>query len=226
LNKKAANIKFTVVMGLLCSIFALANIKSEKKISVGKKIGLENVPSQIGDWKMINAEANSKLISKWEFLNEVITRTYSRTDGKVVWLAVTYGSDQRQVFAIHLPEGCYRAAGFDVESVGKVSIWRNGVKLKRLVGRGEGRTEAISYWVVLDGEVITNHLRRKYKQLYNTILKKPAYGALIRVSSFASEGDIEKEYGVQADFIKQLAQSLPERLRVILFGNMLNGHEL
>jgi EpsI family protein len=226
LNIKAANIKFTVVMGLLCSTVALANIKSEKKISVGKIIGLENVPFQVGDWKMINAEANSKLISKWEFLNEVITRTYRRPDGKAVCLAVTYGSDQRQAFAIHLPEGCYRAAGFDVESVSKVSIWRNGVKLKRLVGRGEGRTEPISYWVVLDGEVITNHLQRKYKQLYYTILKKPAYGALIRVSSLASQGEIEKEYAVQADFIKQLAQSLPKQLREVMFGNMISGHEL
>lgn len=226
MNIKAENIKFIVIMGLLCSIFVVANTKKEKKISVGKKIGLKNIPRQIGNWKMINAHVNNKLVNKWEYLNEAIARTYCRPDGKIIWLAVAYGSDQRQVFAIHLPEGCYRAAGFDVESLGKVSIWRNDVKLKRLIGRGEGRTEPISYWVVLDGEVITNHLRRKYKQLYYTILRKPAYGALIRVSSLAAEGEIEEEYAIQDDFIKKLAQSLPRQLRDILFGDMISGHEL
>ena len=60
----------------------------------------ENIPQQIGNWKMINAHVNNKLINKWEFMNEVITRTYCRSDGKIVWLAITYGSDQRQVFAL------------------------------------------------------------------------------------------------------------------------------
>jgi len=192
-------------------------------MSAGKKIGLESIPRQIGDWKMTNAQTDRGIIKNWEFLNEVLMRVYTRSDGESVWLAITYGSDQRQTFTIHLPEGCYRAAGFDVESVGKAAIFENGVEVKKLISRGQGKTEPISYWVMLDGKVVTSHLERKFKQLYYTIFKKPAYGALVRISSLAREGQIQRAYAIQADFIRQFAQSLSPELKEILFGDMQGG---
>lgn len=214
--------KFFIILFLLFSTIAWANFKGiEKKQSSGSRIGLEKIPAQIGDWKMVNDQDNRQKLSEWEFMNEMILRAYARPDGKIVRLAVVYGADQRQAFAVHLPEGCYRAAGFEVENIGDSDVIGNGVALKRLIARGQGMTEPISYWVMLDGLVVTNHLERKFKQLYYTIFEKPAYGALIRVTSPSMEENTGENYEAQADFIRQMSKALPTDLKKTLFGNMV-----
>ncbi|MFQ5647025.1 MAG: exosortase C-terminal domain/associated protein EpsI [bacterium] len=221
-RSKKATIKLAVVFILLCSAFASANIGGLAKISPGVKVGLEDIPRRIGNWKMVNARDERGLFKRWEFLNEVLMRTYTRADGASIWLAISYGADQRQAFAIHLPEGCYRSAGFDVESVGTFDLFNTGVKLKRLISRGNGRTEPITYWVIIDGEVITNHLQRKIKQLYYTLFSRPSYGALVRVSSLADEHDVNRAYEIQKDFIAQLSKNLSQEKKKVFFGKMFN----
>ncbi|MBI5788566.1 MAG: EpsI family protein [Candidatus Schekmanbacteria bacterium] len=224
--KKLPLIKFSFLVIIMSAVVLFANFLKLDKISASVKVGLENIPAQFADWKMAKNKIDRDVMKRWEFLNEVLMRTYVRSDGAVVWLAITYGSDQRQSFTIHLPEGCYRASGFDVETVGKRAVFNNNVQLKRLIARGQGVTEPISYWVILDGLVVTNHMERKFKQLYYTIFEKPAYGALMRVSSLAHEGNTERAYEVQEDFIKKLAAGLPEDMRDTLFGNMLEHVKL
>jgi EpsI family protein len=221
MNIEIPKLKFAIVLVLLCASIILVNMGRVEKLSSGKKIGLENIPKQMGDWKMINAQTDRELIKKWEFMNETLMRTYTRPDGKIIWLAIVYGCDQRQAFSLHMPEACYRAAGFDVEPVGNVSLFGNGINLKRLIGRRDGKTESISYWVVLDGKVVTNNIERKIRQLYYTIFKKPAFGAVVRISSLALEENEERTYSLQAEFIIQLARNISPKLKPVLFGDMI-----
>ena len=215
-----SKIKFFLVLFLLGGTLALAYTGKVRKLNAQSRINLEAIPARLGPWKMVQAQQDRGIMKKWEFFNELLMRTYQDPQGRIVWLAISYGADQRQAFSLHLPEGCYQAAGYDVEVVGREAVFEGGAPLVRLVGRFRGRTEPVSYWIVLDGRVVASHLERKIKQLYYTLVQKPAYGVLVRVSSPAAEGRIEQAYALQDDFIRNLAGNLPPQLRKILFGDM------
>ncbi|MBF0329910.1 MAG: EpsI family protein [Nitrospirae bacterium] len=207
--------KYFVVLAL----FALAAVftffyKVERHIQPNQ-IDLNAIPTKIGYWKMISEENN-----KNDFLNNILFRVYERTDGKKIMLAIAYGGDQRQNFSIHAPEGCYRAAGFDVTLFGTGRLDDIKLELNRLlVKSGTQSTETVQYWIVLNGKVVTNHFERKLKQIYYSFFGADAGGMLVRVSSFSNERDFQKDYDVQREFITVLHESLNPALKKMLGGN-------
>lgn len=153
------------------------------------------------------------------FLNNILFRTYQRADGKSIMLAVSYGADQKQSFSIHVPEGCYRASGFDVTSFGVFNTDLQGLKIKKVLVRRDNRTEPLQYWIVMDGKVVTNHFERKLRQVYYSVFGVRAEGVLVRVSSLSGDRDFDKEYEIQKSFITDLYRSLSPALRKLLFGD-------
>jgi EpsI family protein len=182
---------------------------------------LTAMPKDIGAWRMAGEETN---IGKREseFLNDVLLRSYQRSDGKQITLAIAYGADQRQNFSIHVPEGCFRAAGFDVTSLGTARLEPLGLPLKQLLVKGKIESEPMQYWIVLDGKIVTNHFERKIKQVYYSLLGARAGGILIRVSTLSNDRDFRNDYDVQQAFIRELYRSLNPELRRLLFGDKIS----
>jgi EpsI family protein len=181
-------------------------------------INLASIPEEIGEWQMLEQQTGMGKSS--EFLNDVLFRTYKREDGKTIMLAIAYGADQKQNFSIHVPEGCYRAAGSDVTSIGVVNDADiPNLELKRLLVKDKEKTEPMQYWIVLNGKVITNHFERKIKQIYYSLFNVQAGGVLVRVSSLSNDKDFQNDYEIQRSFINALYKSLNPELRRLLFGN-------
>lgn len=182
-------------------------------------MSLDSIPKEIGEWQMVS-EKTEMNPSASEFLNDVLFRTYKRGDGKTIMLAIAYGADQKQNFSIHVPEGCYRVAGYDVASMGVVNHpLITGLELKRLIILDKERAEPMLYWIVLNGKVLTNHFERKIKQVYYSLFNVQAGGVLVRVSSLCNDKDFQNDYEIQKAFIIDLYKSLNHELRRILFGN-------
>lgn len=206
-----------VIVLIIVTVFFSYGFTVTKKSVENKAVNLASIPERIGDWRMVGQQRD---ISGYEqtFLNNVIFRNYVRPDGNSVYLAVAYGADQRQNFSIHVPEGCYRAAGYDVTALGLTRLSQPAIPLKQLVARKGKVTETIQYWIVLNDKVVTNHFERKLKQLYYSLMGARAGGVLVRVSSVSSAQDTARDYDLQKAFVADLYKSLNPEQRRLLFG--------
>jgi EpsI family protein len=210
--------KFFVVIVLFIVAEAFVMFYKVERFTQTRTVNLDAIPEEIGEWQMLEQQTNMGK-STSEFLNDVLFRTYKRRDGKTIILAIAYGADQKQHFSIHVPEGCYRAAGSDVTSIGVVNDADiPGLEVKRLLVRDKENTEPMQYWIVLNGRVITNHFERKIKQIYYSLFNVHAGGVLVRVSSLSNDKDFQNDYVMQRSFIDALYKSLNPELRRLLFG--------
>ena len=210
--------KFIMVIVLFIAAAALVMFYKVERVTQTRTANLAAIPEEVGGWQMID-EQTSMGTSASEFLNDVLFRTYKREDGKTIILAIAYGADQKQNFSIHVPEGCYRAAGSDVTSIGVVNDADiPGLELKRLLIRDKEKTEPMQYWIVLNGRVITSHFERKIKQVYYSLFNVQAGGVLVRVSSLSNDKEFQKDYEIQRSFITDLYKTLDPELRRLLFG--------
>ncbi|WP_298435388.1 exosortase C-terminal domain/associated protein EpsI [Geobacter sp.] len=212
-------LKHTIVLLLFALAGALTFFCRVERHAQAKSVNLAAIPAVIGEWRMVSQDTT--LGAKEEkFLDDVLVRTYQRPDGKTVMLAVAYGADQRKNFSIHLPEVCYKASGCNVTSVGQASMDSPRLNLKQMVAkRSDGGVEAVQYWIVLDGKVVTSDFERKWKQAYLGTFGADAGGVLVRVSSFVNDGDFRKNYEFQKDFITVLYKSISSELLRTLYGN-------
>jgi len=214
----AGKTKFLMVIVLFIAAAAFVMFYKVERVTQASTINLDSIPEEIGGWQMID-EQTSMGTSASEFLNDVLFRTYKREDGKTIILAIAYGADQKQNFSIHVPEGCYRAAGSDVTSIGVVNDADiPGLELKRLLIRDKEKTEPMQYWIVLNGRVITSHFERKIKQVYYSLFNVQAGGVLVRVSSLSNDKEFQKDYEIQRSFINELYKTVDPELKNLLFG--------
>ncbi|OHE59531.1 MAG: EpsI family protein [Thermodesulfovibrio sp. RBG_19FT_COMBO_42_12] len=210
--------KFIMVIVLFIAAAALVMFYKVERVTQTRTANLAAIPEEVGGWQMID-EQTSMGTSASEFLNDVLFRTYKREDGKTIILAIAYGADQKQNFSIHVPEGCYRAAGSDVTSIGVVNDADiPGLELKRLLIRDKEKTEPMQYWIVLNGRVITSHFERKIKQVYYSLFNVQAGGVLVRVSSLSNDKEFQKDYEIQRSFINELYKTVDPELKNLLFG--------
>jgi EpsI family protein len=207
-----------MVIVLFIAAAALVMFYKVERVTQTRTANLAAIPEEVGGWQMID-EQTSMGTSASEFLNDVLFRTYKREDGKTIILAIAYGADQKQNFSIHVPEGCYRAAGSDVTSIGVVNDADiPGLELKRLLIRDKEKTEPMQYWIVLNGRVITSHFERKIKQVYYSLFNVQAGGVLVMVSSLSNDKEFQKDYEIQRSFINELYKTVDPELKNLLFG--------
>lgn len=211
-------LKYLTLIVLFITAFGFTFFHKIDRIAQAKTANLTGIPIEIGEWHMISQQ-NDKGKFESTFLNDVLFRTYKRQDGRAIMLAIAYGADQKQHFSIHVPEGCYRAAGYDITSFGIAQMDMPDIVLKKMLVKGEWRTEPVQYWIVLNGKVVTNHFERKMKQVYYSLFGAKAGGVLVRVSSLSTDKDFQKDYEIQRSFISDLYKTLNPELRRLLFGD-------
>jgi EpsI family protein len=175
---------------------------------------LENLfPTAFGDWRVdtslpvvlpapdVQAQLN-------KIYNEVIARTYVNKDGQRLMLSVAYGGDQSDATSAHRPEVCYPAQGFAITDNFGDSLHAAGrdIPVRRLMSRRSGRSEPITYWIVVGDQVVTSGIGQKLAQMRYGLRNIIADGILVRVSSI--DNDMQKGHQVQSQFIDDLGQVL------------------
>lgn len=152
--------------------------------------------------------------------DQTLARTYVNAQGERVMLTIAYGRDQSsEATAVHRPEFCYGAQGFDIRGagIGHVALPAGQVRVQRLVGKLGPRVEPISYWVTLADEATLPGVGRKLEQLRHGFAGEVADGMLVRVSTLTQPG-VESSFAAQDRFLQDLARALPEAVRSRYFG--------
>lgn len=203
---------------------ALALTPTQKLADSGPKIDLEAlIPKAFDDWTidatitpLIANPEQEALIDK--IYDQTLTRTYVDGSGNRVMLSIAYGGDQSDGMAVHKPEVCYPAQGFQITKNPSMDTFDTGsgeISVKRLVAVQGPRIEPITYWTTVGGQVEVSSLRWKLRQLKFGLTGKIPDGLLFRVSSI--QADESQAYRIQDDFTRDLIKAMKpeERKRII-----------
>lgn len=223
---KASRRKAIVVLAGMGAAAALAKVGvPTKKMADTWETDLETMfPIQFGDWEVDRnlpvilpaPDVQAKLNAIY---NQVLARTYvNRATGERVMLSVAYGGDQSDGMSVHLPEVCYPAQGFELQSRQSVSLQLNGrrVPAQRLLTRLGARAEPVTYWMTLGESVAATRTQRKLSQMRYGIKGLIPDGMLVRVSSIDRVPD--HAYMVQLQFLQAMAEGIPEGVRSRVLG--------
>ncbi len=207
-----------LVVGLLmfaAAGMALALKPTEKIADAGPKIDLETmIPKQFGDWKIdetiVPLIADPELQAKLDKIyNQTLTRTYVNSRNERIMLSIAYGGDQSDSMAVHKPEVCYPAQGFQIlkNENGFFSTGAREIPVRRLVARQGPRIEPITYWTTVgDTVAIKEGLQWKLNQIKYGLTGKIPDGLLFRISSI--QADESNAYRMQDEFSRALLGAL------------------
>ncbi|MGQ9862315.1 MAG: exosortase-associated protein EpsI, B-type [Thiobacillaceae bacterium] len=213
------------VFMLVAAGLAVVLTPKTKLADQGPRIDLETmVPKQFGDWRLdesiiplqISPDVQAKLD---RIYNQTLSRTYVNGQGQRIMLSIAYGSDQSDSMAVHKPEVCYPAQGFEImqKREGVLDVAGVGLPVVRLVARHNNRIEPITYWITVGGETVTGGLDRKLAQMRYGLTGSVPDGLLLRISNI--DPDASRAYALQADFASALFQALNAEARKSLFGS-------
>jgi EpsI family protein len=218
--------KAAIVLCLAGATAALANalVPTIKIADARPKTPLaEAFPTAFGDWledKSVpvvlpapDVQANLDKV-----YNQVMARTYVNRDGYRIMLSVAYGGDQSDGMAVHRPEVCYPAQGFEVIKVwgDALSLADRAIPVTRATTRLGGRQEPLTYWIINGDEVIARGFDGRIVQLKYTLRGRIPDGMLVRVSSI--DGDPDRAFGMQDRFARDMVRALDAGFRVRIVG--------
>ncbi len=207
-----------LIVGLLmfaAAGMALALRPTERMADVDRTVDLETmIPKQFGDWRMENTIApiilnpvQKAVIEK--IYNQTLSRTYVNSRNERIMLSIAYGGDQSDSMAVHKPEVCYPAQGFEIlkKKDGRFSTGFGEIPVRRLVAAQGRRVEPITYWTTVGNTVaIKEGLQWKLSQIKYGLTGKIPDGLLFRISSI--QADEGAAYGAQDDFSRALLGAL------------------
>lgn len=203
---------------------ALALKPTQKVADAGPQVDLETlIPKQFGDWKMEETIApiilnpvQKAVLEK--IYNQTLSRTYINSRNERIMLSIAYGGDQSDSMAVHKPEVCYPAQGFQIlkSAIGTFSTGDGNIPVKRLVAAQGKRVEPITYWTTVgDTAVISSSVKWKLQQIKYGLTGKIPDGLLFRISSI--QADEGAAYRMQDDFSRALVGALtPEGKKRII----------
>lgn len=217
----------SIILGILMTLsgaLTLALTPTNKIADLQEKIDLEiMIPLKFGDWEIdksiiplqVDAETQAKLD---EIYNQTLSRTYVNSLGERIMLSVAYGGDQSDNLAVHKPEVCYYAQGFEIMKIFADEMLTQYGKLpiKRLMAVKGNRNEPITYWVTVGNKAVLPGLDQKLQQLRYGFTGSVPDGILVRVSSIDSDKD--KAYQLQTIFIQDLLATVDVKERARLIG--------
>lgn len=222
----AARFRAVVVFVAMLATAALAHWATPT-IHLSDVLGkpdLEKIfPAEFADWRvdvraaMILPSPQTQAILD-SIYNQTLTRTYINAVGERIMLSVAYGGDQSDATRAHLPEVCYPAQGFQITSNtrSQIVLADRAVSTRLLMSKLGLRDEPITYWLVVGDRVTVSRTDQKLAQFRLGLKGLIPDGMLVRVSSI--DGDMERGHQIQAKFLQQLAQALPETARDRVFG--------
>lgn len=206
--------------GLSYALVPKAKIANQEQ-----KVNLETmIPEQFDDWKVdetiVPLQVSPDLQAALDKVyNQTLSRTYVNAKNERVMLSIAYGADQSDNLQLHLPEGCYRGAGFAVgkKTEAVMQTLFGQLPVARLMATKDSRHEPITYWTVVGGQVARDSWEMKKAKLKFALKGEVADGILIRVSSITP--DAQRGYELQREFSEAMLKALTPEQRARMIGS-------
>lgn len=180
------------------------------------------IPTEFGDWQMLPASSGGIVNpQQTAVIEQIYTQTLSRTylnrrTGEAVMLSIAYGEDQRDGMALHYPEVCYPAQGFQVKSnkKGTLRLDQGEIPVRRLETFAGQRFEPVTYWTMIGEHATLGGLDKKLTEMQYSLRGQIPDGLLFRVSSINRESS--RAFESQGQFVAALLPALTPQASVRL----------
>ena len=218
----------SAIVALLLMAAALASGEmlqpTVKLAQISGPFNLEKViPEAFGHWQqdqrpalMIVNPQQQQIID--HLYAQVLNRVYHNDQGQRVMLTIAYGEDQRDSLQVHIPDVCYPAQGFtiDSKSAGHLNTPYGNIPVERLVTNLADRWEPLTYWTTVGDQAISSLGQKKLVELHYGLKREIPDGLLFRVSTI--DRDSVRAYEIQTAFVSELLSSLSVEGRARLAG--------
>ncbi len=215
-----------VVAMVLVALLAQAGRPVHKLSEQRTRFDLEQVvPERFGDWRLLRAGGvvlpdPGVLANLQRLYTQTLSRAYVNSRGTVIMLSIAYGDDQRAAMAVHYPEVCYPAQGFQVRSnrLDTMATPHGTLPVRRLETElSRQRYEPVTYWVTIGDRISLGGFERRLIELEYGLQRVIPDGLLFRVSSV--NRDSAQAFRDQDAFTRDLLGALPTASREWLAGN-------
>lgn len=209
--------KWTILMAGMMTLAAVGGqtLKPEAMVSdLYAAIKLSNdFPDTFGEWKeekntiaVITSPDQEAVIN--QIYQETLSRTYVNEKQEAVMLSVAYAHKQNDQSGVHFPEVCYPAQGFTItrRQDDSVKIQDRIFNVSRLTAKAPGRTEQISYFILVGSLPVGSSSKVKLTQMQYSLRGYIADGVLIRVSNISN--DPESSWRTHDLFLKEMVPNL------------------
>jgi len=181
------------------------------------------VPPHLGDWQEDRSvpvlEPSPDVVADLaRIYRDLLNRTYVDAQGYRVMLSIAYSGDQSDGMAVHRPEVCYPAQGFELLRMRSDSlvVGNRRLPVRRLSTRLQARVEPLTYWVVNGADVVADAWQGRLQQLRSTLAGSIPDGMLVRLSSL--DFDDERAFSQHDRLARALASGLDAEFEPRLFG--------
>jgi EpsI family protein len=191
------------------------------------------VPSAVAQWKdsgegsilqvstsVVSAEGEKSTDQPYD---DLLSRTYRDTAGRVIMLSIAYGKNQRQEIKVHRPELCYPAQGMPVEGLTPVDFGIASISgvpvtgMRMRAALSDGSIELVSYWIRIGSVYSQSSWATRGEIIKQGLAGRTTDGVLMRVSQrVPKNADFSEAYLKQELFAKELVMAMKPQHRSIL----------
>lgn len=176
---------------LVCITVLTAALISHRPQVIPERIGFVTFPATIADWhghpSLLEPEAEKSLA-----MDDYVLSDYSKADGKTVNLYVAYYASQRTGESPHSPLVCIPGGGWMIAKLERTSFGPD-LPLNRAIIERNGSRQLVYYWYEERGRSIASEYWSKWYLLSDAITKNRSDGALVRVITPLSPGELERD---------------------------------
>jgi EpsI family protein len=154
---------------------------------------------------------------------DLLARTYAHRDGYRVMASLAYSGDQSDGMAVHRPEVCYPAQGFELTRVWDEELALPGARIpvRRATTRNGSRVEPLTYWIVLGEDVVVDSWQGRWRHLQWSLRGTVPDGLLVRLSSL--DDDAPRAFAMHDALARELVAAVDAGFRPRLAGKAAGG---
>jgi EpsI family protein len=186
----------------------------------------DTVPRDFSGWTTVMDSVaqvgTAATVSQDSPYSEQLLRSYRDRNGHTVMLTLAYVEKMRPYVLPHPPDGCYAAAGFDIQSLTPVRLQsleaahaQQPLTAQRMVAQRDMRREAVVFWMRF-GDVYRpqSSIATRWQLLQAELRGGPTDGILVRASMLLAPGDEPAAaHAVLERFLADLLAASPESVR-------------
>jgi len=149
---------------------------------------------------------------------DLLARTYANPQGYRVMVSIAYSGDQSDGLAVHRPEVCYPAQGFEIMRLwdDTLVLGDRRIPIRRATTRNAARLEPLTYWIVNGDHVVASIWDGRLRQLKSTLGGTVPDGLLVRLSSL--DDNPERAFAMQDALAREIVAAVDAGFRARLAG--------
>lgn len=200
---------------LICATVLGGTLISNRSEIVPERSRFVTFPMTIGEW-----HGRSSLLEPWSenslALDDYVLSDYSKPDGKAVNLYVAYYASQRTGESPHSPLVCIPGDGWSITKLERLDA-DTAHPLNRVTIERNGSKQLVYYWYEERGRSLASEYWSKWYLLSDAITKNRSDGALVRLITTISPGELERDADnrlrmFMQDLLPQLQEYLPSEV--------------